>query len=51
MTASSNLTFAFTREQLAQYICSERSSVCRELGRMQDEGLVRVNGNIITLIH
>ncbi len=41
---------SFTREQLARYVCSERSSVCRELGKMQDEGLVKIDGNTITLI-
>ena len=41
---------SFTRDQLARYVCSERSSVCRELGRMQDEGLVRIDGNTITLM-
>ena len=40
----------FTREQLAQYVCSERSSLCRELGKMQDDGLIKVSGNIITLL-
>ncbi len=44
-----SFVLAFTREQLAQYVCSERSSVCRELGKMQDEGLIRVNGNVITI--
>ena len=42
-------TLSFTREQLAQYVCSERSSVCRELGKMQDDGLIKVDGNLITL--
>ncbi|MCR5784299.1 MAG: Crp/Fnr family transcriptional regulator [Eubacterium sp.] len=47
---SRNFNISFNREQLAQYLCSERSSVCRELGRMQDEGLIRVDGNSITLM-
>ena len=44
-------TMNFTREQLAAYVCSERSSVCRELGRMQDEGLVVINGNDVTICY
>ena len=39
----------FTREQLAQFICSERTSVCRELGIMQDEGLIRIEGKKVIL--
>ncbi len=41
----------FTREQLAQYVCSERSSVSRELGKMQDDNLIRINGNQITVLY
>ncbi len=46
-----NRTFklSFNREQLASYVCSERSSVCRELGRMQDDGIIEINGNYVTL--
>ena len=40
----------FTREQIASYVCSERSSVCRELGRMQDDGLIRLSGKNVTLL-
>jgi len=52
-TLTGNLTFNmnFTREQLAAYVCSERSSVCRELGRMQDDGLVIINGNNVTICY
>ena len=31
-----------TREELASYVSAERSSVCRELGRMQDDGCIRL---------
>ncbi|SCY01423.1 cAMP-binding domain of CRP or a regulatory subunit of cAMP-dependent protein kinases [Lachnospiraceae bacterium XPB1003] len=41
----------FNREQLASYVCAERSSVCRELGRMQDDGMIIMNGNNVTLCH
>ncbi len=39
----------FTREQLAQYVFSERTSVCRELGHMQDDGLIKIAGRRIFL--
>ncbi len=40
----------FTREQLAQYVCSERSSVCRELGKMQDEKIIRIDKDRFELL-
>ncbi len=46
---SKTFTLNFNREQLAQYICSERSSVSRELGYMQDEGLIAVCGKEISI--
>ncbi len=49
ITGSVHFKMNFTREQLASYVCSERSSVCRELGRMQDDGLVILDGNNVTL--
>jgi len=49
VSGGNSFVLPFTREQLAQYVCSERSSVCRELGRMQDDGLIKVNGNMITI--
>lgn len=50
--ASHSRTFRipFSRDQLARYICSERSSVSRELGRMQQDGLIAVRGKTITLL-
>ncbi|MBO6241377.1 MAG: Crp/Fnr family transcriptional regulator [Butyrivibrio sp.] len=49
MAGSNSFELHFTREELARYVFSERSSVCRELGKMQDDGLIKVNGNIITI--
>ena len=51
LTGSLTLNMNSTREQLAAYVCSERSSVCRELGRMQDDGLVVINGNNVTICY
>ncbi|MCY1153122.1 MAG: Crp/Fnr family transcriptional regulator [Sphaerochaetaceae bacterium] len=40
-----------TREELAQMICAERSAVSRELNRMQNEGIIKINKNRITLVN
>ncbi|MCR5210868.1 MAG: Crp/Fnr family transcriptional regulator [Lachnospiraceae bacterium] len=50
-TNSTSFKINFNREQLASYVCAERSSVCRELGRMQDEGMIIMDGNNVTLCH
>lgn len=47
---SSTFTVDFSREQLAQFICSERSSVSRELGYMQDDGLISIDGKQFTIL-
>ena len=39
-----------TREHLANYIGSERSSVCRELTKMQQDKLIDIDSNYITLL-
>lgn len=46
---SKTATLPFNREQLAQYINSERSSVCRELTKMQQEDLIVIERNKIEL--
>ena len=38
-----------TREELAAYVSAERSSVSRELGRMQDDGCIRLVGKKVIL--
>lgn len=35
----------FNREEFAAYLCVDRSALSRELGRMQDEGLIRFEKN------
>lgn len=40
---------SLSREELAAYISAERSSVCRELGRMQDDGCIRLVGKKVIL--
>jgi CRP-like cAMP-binding protein len=35
----------FNREEFAAYLCVDRSALSRELGRMQDEGLIQFEKN------
>lgn len=41
----------FSREELADYLCLNRSSLSRELCRMQDEGLIRFKRNFFELLY
>lgn len=40
----------FNRQELADYLCVDRSALSRELGAMQDEGLIRYDKNSFELI-
>lgn len=44
-----SFTLPFTREKLAQFICADRSAVSRELSRMHSEGIIKIEGQKITL--
>lgn len=46
---SNHLKLNMTREKIARYICAERSAVSRELSRMQDDGLIKLEGKAIIL--
>ena len=39
----------FTRAALASYLGCERSALCREIGRMRKEGLLRTQGRMFFL--
>lgn len=47
---SSEFTLPFNREQLSSYLDSERSSVCRELSKLTQEGLIKIKKNRVTLL-
>lgn len=47
---SNEITIPFSREQLACYLCSERSSVCRELSKLKDENIISIKGNRVVLL-
>lgn len=38
-------SISLTRSDIADYICADRSSLCRELSRMQKDGLIEYAGN------
>ena len=43
-------TIPFSRTQLASYLGVDRSAMSRELGRMQDEGLIALDGRKVTIL-
>ena len=47
---SRKFTSSMGRLELADYLCVDRSALTRELGRMQEEGLVLVNKNEFELL-
>jgi len=48
---SSRLTIPFTRQQLADYLCVDRSAMSNELCKMRDEGILTFHRNEFTLHH
>lgn len=47
---SRSFTMSITREELADFICANRSAMTRELSSMQDEGLISFNKNNFDLL-
>ena len=48
---SNKITIPFNREQLACYLGSERSSVCRELSKLKCDNIININKNNIILLN
>ncbi|NBG89274.1 Crp/Fnr family transcriptional regulator [Isachenkonia alkalipeptolytica] len=48
-TGENSFTIPFDREQLAQYLNINRSSLCAELSKMEKEGLISYHKNKFTL--
>lgn len=46
---SSTFTIPFNREQLAQYLCADRSALSNELSKMQREGMIEYKLNSFAL--
>ncbi len=47
---NSRFTIPFTRQQLADFLCVDRSAMSNELCKMRDEGLLQFNKNEFTLL-
>lgn len=43
--AGSEFDISYNRQQLADYLSVDRSALSKELGKMQKEGLIRVERN------
>jgi len=48
--ASRKFTIPFNREELAHYLCVDRSAMSKELSKMRDEGLIRFRKNSFELL-
>ena len=48
---SPRFSVPFTRQELADFLCVERSAMCAELSAMQKEGILRFKGKEFELIH
>lgn len=47
---NSHFTIPFTRQQLADFLCVDRSAMSNELCKMRDEGLLQFDKNQFTLL-
>lgn len=47
---TSSFTVPFSRQELADYLCVERSAMCTELSKLQREGVLRFKGKIFELL-
>jgi len=48
---SATFSVPFTRQEMADYLCVERSAMCSELSAMQKEGVLRFKGKTFELLH
>ncbi len=44
------ITVPYSREEMAKYLCSDRSALSRELCRMRDDGILRFNKNSFEIL-
>lgn len=47
---NNQFTIPFNREELATYLCVERSAMSAELSRMQKDGLINIHKNHVTIL-
>ena len=50
LTGSPEITIAFNRQQLADYLAVDRSALSAELSRMKKDGLIEFEKNLFTLL-
>ena len=48
--AAKKFSIPFNREELAHYLCVDRSAMSKELCKMRDEGLIRFNKNTFEIL-
>jgi len=44
-------TIPFNREEMAHYLCVDRSAMSNELGKMRDDGLIRFHKNTFEILY
>ena len=49
-SSSNSFQIPFNREEMATFLCVERSALSRELGRMQKEGLIQFHKNSFHIV-
>lgn len=49
-TESKEFTIPYSREQMAKFLCTDRSALSRELCKMRDEGLIKFNRNTFEIL-
>ena len=49
-TGSASFTVPFTRQEMADFLCVERTAMCAELSRLQQEGVLQFKGRDFELI-
>jgi CRP-like cAMP-binding protein len=48
--AAKKFTIPFNREELAQYLCVDRSAMSAELSKMRDEGIIKFEKNVFEVL-
>jgi CRP-like cAMP-binding protein len=48
--AAKKFTIPFNREELAQYLCVDRSAMSSELSKMRDEGIIKFDKNTFEIL-
>lgn len=49
-TKKNEVNISFSRQELADYLCVDRSALCRELSKMQKEELIEIEGKKVKIL-